>query len=56
MYRRWTRSASRPVEQRFKLDPALVQRYSIRDISAATLPRNFERNPRIHRCFEVRRF
>jgi len=40
--------------QRFKLDPALAQRYAIRDISAATLPRDFERNPRIHRCFEVR--
>ena len=40
--------------QRFKLDPALAERYAIRDISAATLPRDFERNPRIHRCFEVR--
>ncbi|HZT03905.1 MAG TPA: bifunctional 23S rRNA (guanine(2069)-N(7))-methyltransferase RlmK/23S rRNA (guanine(2445)-N(2))-methyltransferase RlmL [Steroidobacteraceae bacterium] len=40
--------------QRFKLDPALAARYAIRDISAATLPRDFERNPRIHRCFEVR--
>lgn len=41
--------------QRFRLDPALADRYSIRDISAATLPRDFERNPRIHRCFEIRR-
>jgi 23S rRNA (guanine2445-N2)-methyltransferase / 23S rRNA (guanine2069-N7)-methyltransferase len=41
--------------QRFRLDPALAGRYAIRDISAATLPRDFERNPRIHRCFEVRR-
>jgi 23S rRNA (guanine2445-N2)-methyltransferase / 23S rRNA (guanine2069-N7)-methyltransferase len=40
--------------QRFRLDPALADRYSIRDISAATLPRDFERNPRIHRCFEIR--
>ena len=40
--------------QRFRLDPALAERYAIRDISAATLPRDFERNPRIHRCFEVR--
>jgi 23S rRNA (guanine2445-N2)-methyltransferase / 23S rRNA (guanine2069-N7)-methyltransferase len=40
--------------QRFKLDDALAIRYDIRDISAATLPRDFERNPRIHRCFEVR--
>jgi len=40
--------------QRFKLDEALATRYAIRDISAATLPRDFERNPRIHRCFEIR--
>ena len=40
--------------QRFRLDPALAQRHAIRDISAATLPRDFERNPRIHRCYEVR--
>ena len=40
--------------QRFRLDPALAERLAIRDISAATLPRDFERNPRIHRCFEIR--
>ena len=40
--------------QRFKLDDALATRYDIRDISAATIPRDFERNPRIHRCFEIR--
>jgi 23S rRNA (guanine2445-N2)-methyltransferase / 23S rRNA (guanine2069-N7)-methyltransferase len=40
--------------QRFRLDPALAGRYPVRDVSAATLPRDFERNPRIHRCFELR--
>jgi 23S rRNA (guanine2445-N2)-methyltransferase / 23S rRNA (guanine2069-N7)-methyltransferase len=40
--------------QRFKLEESLVSRYEIRDISAQTLPKDFERNPRIHRCFEVR--
>jgi 23S rRNA (guanine2445-N2)-methyltransferase / 23S rRNA (guanine2069-N7)-methyltransferase len=40
--------------QRFRLDESLSERYDIRDISAKTLPRDFERNPRIHRCFEVR--
>jgi 23S rRNA (guanine2445-N2)-methyltransferase / 23S rRNA (guanine2069-N7)-methyltransferase len=40
--------------QRFRLDESLSQRYDVRDISAKTLPRDFERNPRIHRCFEVR--
>jgi len=39
--------------QRFRLEPALPERYAIRDVSAATLPPDFERNPRIHRCFEI---
>ena len=39
--------------QRFRLDPQLSARYDIRDISAATLPADFARNPRIHRCYEV---
>ena len=41
--------------QRFKLDAALAERYSVRDISAATLPEDFARNPRIHRCYEITR-
>jgi 23S rRNA (guanine2445-N2)-methyltransferase / 23S rRNA (guanine2069-N7)-methyltransferase len=40
--------------QRFRLDESLSQRYDVRDISGKTLPKDFERNPRIHRCFEVR--
>jgi 23S rRNA (guanine2445-N2)-methyltransferase / 23S rRNA (guanine2069-N7)-methyltransferase len=40
--------------QRFRLETSLEQRYDIRDISAATLPPDFARNPRIHRCYEVR--
>jgi 23S rRNA (guanine2069-N7)-methyltransferase / 23S rRNA (guanine2445-N2)-methyltransferase len=40
--------------QRFRLEPALAERYAIRDVSAATLPRDFARNPRIHRCFDIR--
>jgi len=40
--------------QRFRLDTGLAGRYQVRDISAATLPMDFERNPRIHRCFELR--
>jgi 23S rRNA (guanine2445-N2)-methyltransferase / 23S rRNA (guanine2069-N7)-methyltransferase len=40
--------------QRFKLDTALGERYAVQDISAATLPADFARNPRIHRCYEVR--
>jgi 23S rRNA (guanine2445-N2)-methyltransferase / 23S rRNA (guanine2069-N7)-methyltransferase len=40
--------------QRFRLEPGLSERYDIRDVSAATLPQDFERNPKIHRCYEVR--
>ena len=40
--------------QRFRLDAGLSERYDIGDISAPTLPLDFARNPRIHRCYEVR--
>jgi 23S rRNA (guanine2445-N2)-methyltransferase / 23S rRNA (guanine2069-N7)-methyltransferase len=40
--------------QRFKLDPALAERYAVQEVSAATLPQDFARNPRIHRCYELR--
>ena len=40
--------------QRFRLDEQLPDRFDVRDVSKATLPRDFERNPRIHRCFEIR--
>jgi 23S rRNA (guanine2445-N2)-methyltransferase / 23S rRNA (guanine2069-N7)-methyltransferase len=40
--------------QRFRLDTGLSERYDIEDISAATLPPDFARNPHIHRCYEVR--
>lgn len=39
--------------QKFKLDAALAERYAVKDITRATLPRDFERNPRIHQCFEI---
>ena len=40
--------------QRFKLAGELGERYSVVDVSAATLPEDFARNPRIHRCYEIR--
>jgi 23S rRNA (guanine2445-N2)-methyltransferase / 23S rRNA (guanine2069-N7)-methyltransferase len=40
--------------QRFSLDQSLPQRFLVEDISAATLPRDFARNPRIHRCWRLR--
>jgi 23S rRNA (guanine2445-N2)-methyltransferase / 23S rRNA (guanine2069-N7)-methyltransferase len=39
--------------QKFKLDPELERLYHVADVSRATLPRDFERNPRIHQCFEI---
>ncbi len=42
--------------RRFRLDEeALAGAARIRDISAQTIPPDFERNPRIHRCWELRR-
>ncbi len=40
--------------QRFRLDEAIAQRWQVQDVSAATLPFDFARNPRIHRCYEIR--
>jgi 23S rRNA (guanine2445-N2)-methyltransferase / 23S rRNA (guanine2069-N7)-methyltransferase len=40
--------------QRFKLDESLSERHAITDISRATIALDYERNPRIHRCFEIR--
>jgi 23S rRNA (guanine2445-N2)-methyltransferase / 23S rRNA (guanine2069-N7)-methyltransferase len=37
--------------RRFKLDPALAQKFTIADISKQTIPPDFARSPRIHRCF-----
>jgi 23S rRNA (guanine2445-N2)-methyltransferase / 23S rRNA (guanine2069-N7)-methyltransferase len=40
--------------QRFKLDETLRERFTVTDVSAQTLPVDFARNPKIHRCFELR--
>ena len=40
--------------QRFRLAPELSERFEIRDLSSATLPQDFARNPRIHSCYELR--
>ena len=40
--------------QQFKFDAALAGRCAVQDVSAATLPFDFRRNARIHRCFELR--
>ena len=40
--------------QRFHFDDSVKERFAVRDVSVATLPKDFERNPRIHRCYEIR--
>ncbi len=40
--------------QRFKLDQAALRQWAVTDISAATIPFDFKRNPRIHRAYELR--
>ncbi len=39
---------------RFQLDAGALADLRVEDISAATIPKDFERNPRIHRCFVIR--
>jgi 23S rRNA (guanine2445-N2)-methyltransferase / 23S rRNA (guanine2069-N7)-methyltransferase len=39
---------------RFKLDAESLRDLSVQDISTLTTPKDFERNPHIHRCFEIR--
>jgi 23S rRNA (guanine2445-N2)-methyltransferase / 23S rRNA (guanine2069-N7)-methyltransferase len=38
----------------FKLAGAIQQSCEVRDISHSTLPEDFKRNPKIHRCWELR--
>jgi 23S rRNA (guanine2445-N2)-methyltransferase / 23S rRNA (guanine2069-N7)-methyltransferase len=39
---------------RFKLDTEALRDLSVEDISTRTIPTDFERNPHIHRCFDIR--
>lgn len=40
--------------RRFKLDSDALEGLAVRDITPATIPRDFARHPRIHRCWEIR--
>jgi 23S rRNA (guanine2445-N2)-methyltransferase / 23S rRNA (guanine2069-N7)-methyltransferase len=40
---------------RFKLDAPALDDLELQDISAQTIPKDFERHARIHRCFVIRR-
>jgi 23S rRNA (guanine2445-N2)-methyltransferase / 23S rRNA (guanine2069-N7)-methyltransferase len=39
---------------RFKLDTDALADLNVEDVSARTIPKDFERNPHIHRCFVIR--
>lgn len=39
----------------FKMDSEALTKLSINDISHATLPEDFKRNPKIHYCWEIKR-
>lgn len=41
--------------RRFKLDGAALAGLTVEDITRATLPKDFERNPRIHQCWKISR-
>ncbi len=41
--------------RRFKLDPDLEVRYRVEELSAQTIPTDFQRNPRIHRTWMIRK-
>jgi 23S rRNA (guanine2445-N2)-methyltransferase / 23S rRNA (guanine2069-N7)-methyltransferase len=41
--------------QRFQLDVAALPEFAVEDMTRATVPEDFARNPRIHACFVLRR-
>ncbi|MFA5495683.1 MAG: bifunctional 23S rRNA (guanine(2069)-N(7))-methyltransferase RlmK/23S rRNA (guanine(2445)-N(2))-methyltransferase RlmL [Porticoccaceae bacterium] len=40
--------------RRFRMDEVVVADYAVEDISARTIPADFERNPKIHNCWMIR--
>lgn len=39
--------------RRFRLDEGALDRWRVQDISASTIPEDFRRSPRIHRCWKI---
>jgi len=40
--------------RRFKLDESLEEEFAVEEVSQDTIDRDFQRNPRIHRCWHIR--
>jgi 23S rRNA (guanine2445-N2)-methyltransferase / 23S rRNA (guanine2069-N7)-methyltransferase len=41
--------------QQFKLDREALAGLNVEDITRRTIPKDFERNPKIHQCFQITR-
>ncbi|MEO8460174.1 MAG: class I SAM-dependent methyltransferase, partial [Dokdonella sp.] len=41
--------------RRFRIDSDALSKFEIRDVSSASIPFDFARNPRIHQCYEMNR-
>jgi 23S rRNA (guanine2069-N7)-methyltransferase / 23S rRNA (guanine2445-N2)-methyltransferase len=41
--------------RRFKMDRAALAELAVEDITRKTIPKDFERNPKIHQCFRIAR-
>ncbi|KXS50793.1 MAG: methyltransferase with S-adenosyl-L-methionine-dependent methyltransferase domain RNA methylase, partial [Marinobacter sp. T13-3] len=40
--------------RKFKLDEDLLSEFEVKEVSASTIDKDFQRNPKIHRCWHVR--
>ena len=40
--------------RKFRLDGATLERFAVEDITRATIPEDFARNPKIHVCYVLR--
>jgi 23S rRNA (guanine2445-N2)-methyltransferase / 23S rRNA (guanine2069-N7)-methyltransferase len=40
--------------RRFRLDESLESEFEVEEVSRDTIDRDFQRNPRIHRCWHIR--
>lgn len=40
--------------RRFKLDESLAEMFQVEEVSPSTIDRDFQRNPKIHRCWHIR--
>jgi 23S rRNA (guanine2445-N2)-methyltransferase / 23S rRNA (guanine2069-N7)-methyltransferase len=41
--------------RKFRLDGEALADLDVRDVSRSTIPKDFERDPKAHRCYEIRR-